>query len=517
MYEYYAEGDYKEYQIPPNWVIARMHGKSKEVGPVVSGGQPNAVCPCCGWQVERRPLAYCCNLEELDFLGSAFHSYYVWLKYAIAALLIFFALVGVHAVIQNHRGTTCTNQLNYEAAKGVADDQLYTKHFSTCNSDILRQFSLFNKQAGGLSFSLVEFALVVGFVVVSSLVFLFLRVTLRQIDVDCDSNNTTPADYTMIVKNIPLKQNANYDKELEYIFTNCSVPGKVLNVKKIVLVFDSSYVHRMEEKLASVVADKQKFLERKGFKDKDPEYVDLTHEIENHEKRIRLVQQLVRHNEELFTGTAFITVNSEREKQLILTNNPWSYWQWITCYFNGGRLTKISSKDLTWDDQKLFIEEAPEPHDVDWNNIQFNCIDKIPRNLLCWLGVVLIGGCVLAFEWLWLLCQQFFLKKAIKSAQQGDNYQIYDILQYAFIVVLGLLVALINWVALDKLVACMASKLRNCTKSEFHMNHAQKLATLAFFNSSIALLICYFWISDITPYKMGNFACPLRLPAPLFA
>ncbi len=68
--------------------------------------------------------------------------------------------------------------------------------------------------------------------------------------------NVTPADYTIIVKNIPRELKIDYEKELEHIFTHNAVQDKIINVTKIVLVYDIDYLIELEDRLDKAIKRK---------------------------------------------------------------------------------------------------------------------------------------------------------------------------------------------------------------------------------------------------------------------
>jgi len=49
----------------------------------------------------------------------------------------------------------------------------------------------------------------------------------------------------------------------------------------------------------------------------------------------------------------------------------------VESYYSNGKLSNLKEEDLTWDGNKLFIEEAPEPNEVDWNFIHVETSKKI--------------------------------------------------------------------------------------------------------------------------------------------
>lgn len=46
-------------------------------------------------------------------------------------------------------------------------------------------------------------------------------------------------------------------------------------------------------------------------------------------------------------------------------------------YYSNGKLNNIKEEDLIWDGNKLFIEEAPEPNEIDWEFIHVETSKKI--------------------------------------------------------------------------------------------------------------------------------------------
>jgi hypothetical protein len=49
-----------------------------------------------------------------------------------------------------------------------------------------------------------------------------------------------------MVKNIPKGLEADYKKELDFVFRHTAVPGRELQVRKIVLVYDIDYLIELE-------------------------------------------------------------------------------------------------------------------------------------------------------------------------------------------------------------------------------------------------------------------------------
>lgn len=54
-------------------------------------------------------------------------------------------------------------------------------------------------------------------------------------------------------------------------------------------------------------------------------------------------------------------------------------------YFSEGVKLNPLEKDLMWEKNKLFIEEAPEPDDVDWESIHISTHVKLQWRAWCLL------------------------------------------------------------------------------------------------------------------------------------
>ena len=67
----------------------------------------------------------------------------------------------------------------------------------------------------------------------------------------------------------------------------------------------------------------------------------------------------------------------------------------IECYFNNGMLNNIKPDDLTWDGNKLFIEESPEPNDIDWEFIHISTEKKLKYRFFAnCMSMLFMVGCL---------------------------------------------------------------------------------------------------------------------------
>ena len=64
-------------------------------------------------------------------------------------------------------------------------------------------------------------------------------------DIKIDEDFCSPADYTIMVRNIPTGLNVNYKDALEDVFTYHAVPNKKLNPVSITLIYNLDYISNL--------------------------------------------------------------------------------------------------------------------------------------------------------------------------------------------------------------------------------------------------------------------------------
>lgn len=69
-------------------------------------------------------------------------------------------------------------------------------------------------------------------------------------------------------------------------------------------------------------------------------------------------------------------------KNQVMDANPWSTWERINSYYHNGKLPNLPEDSLAWEGQKLFIEQASEPNEIDWEFIHISTKEKIKGRVL---------------------------------------------------------------------------------------------------------------------------------------
>ena len=97
--------NYNPMQIPPDWVFAYYHAKSR----TTTVPQPDSknLCVCCGYVIDRTPLKYTVDTQQLNFLGSGYPLFYNFIIYCIFILFALFMISGGYNLFTNYLGNFC--------------------------------------------------------------------------------------------------------------------------------------------------------------------------------------------------------------------------------------------------------------------------------------------------------------------------------------------------------------------------------------------------------------------------
>lgn len=79
-----------------------------------------------------------------------------------------------------------------------------------------------------------------------------------------------------------------------------------------------------------------------------------------------------------------ISLLTEKMRKTIIEANPYSFMDQVKCYRAGGLY--CDDKTMSWNGQKLFISEAPQPNEIDWSNIHAKTRDKIVGTVKSYIG-----------------------------------------------------------------------------------------------------------------------------------
>lgn len=94
------------YRLPADWDKAYSHQQACQVGRPVANVFNEVVCECCGKQVIEQKLELGCSLDSLNYLGSAYNLYFVFIK-ALIFFLIITLFSSFYSIYVYNQGTFC--------------------------------------------------------------------------------------------------------------------------------------------------------------------------------------------------------------------------------------------------------------------------------------------------------------------------------------------------------------------------------------------------------------------------
>ena len=143
------------------------------------------------------------------------------------------------------------------------------------------------------------------------IILMIFRRSQRMINIIVDEKNTTPADYSIMVTNIPIKENYNYRAELKKIFEYQGIPNEKCEVTAINLGFYQKEQVKFEKEINSLIQKKQKILKANNFDLIDPKIDELKNEILKKRDLLSEVSENQRETYKNFCGVAFISFMTE--------------------------------------------------------------------------------------------------------------------------------------------------------------------------------------------------------------
>ena len=145
--------------------------------------------------------------------------------------------------------------------------------------------------------------------------FIVFRRFQEKTDAVIDEELNTPADYTVMVSNIPKDAQLNYEEELTNIFSdNVQILGKKFFVKKINLIYECEEVEKEEHRLKKIIERKKDILSENGFNLEDEEIHKLNKMYENKELALKKLKFKMIEQRQNFAGKAFVSFNNEDGK-----------------------------------------------------------------------------------------------------------------------------------------------------------------------------------------------------------
>ncbi|CAD8147563.1 unnamed protein product [Paramecium octaurelia] len=477
------EGHYNPLQMPCNWEIAQKHALSRRTAKEKTKDPTKTLavetCPCCGFEVDREDIPFCSDPMALSFLGSGFTLFYNYLKYCIIILFIQLIVKQIHNLYTNYEGTYCSH-IKREKMEGHIIEEPY------CPDSIFLRLSLANKLDNREALETMQ---VLNFISIFIIMFvlIYFRKSQRQIDTTIDEEQLTPADYTICVKNIPTGLSVDYKAELTNLFQKYAVldSTKEIIVRKVVLVYDIEEIIELEKKLDTLIERKKEAISEHNFDFHHSSVKQIEEEIEHLEHQIHKIEEEYELHNTKFAGIAFVSFDDESMKQLVLQENPHTQLERIKSHWNRGKLSGLGNEDLSWQGQKLFLEQAPEPNDVDWEFIHITTNEKIFKRVRAWIYYILFESA--AFFVIYLISHRLALlgDEAHEEELQGkldeDTKRKINIMSFS----ISMTIVLFNKFGVAKIVHYIVDDEKISNKTKFQISFVYKYALALFLNAAI--------------------------------
>lgn len=467
---------YNPYMIPPDWEMAEDHFKAVSIGVPVKmpPGQPINVDEMSGRPVEVKPLPLCSSRFDLNFLGPAYPMYFQFLIFALGLLLLMFLFSGAFGIYSNYQGDFCRPVSDYN-----------TTDSSTCVLTSASVISLANtKTSGGDShdhkdtmeeyhhlqrvFNIIAYIVLIIF-------FQYFRYRQKITAKIIDDRDTSIADYTFEVKNIPKIPGADMRKEVWKFVEENALPGQKLDVKKVVCCFDVADKMTVEAEIETLCHQKAKLIQRK----QKGELVD--NELQYTSTLIRNLKQTLKKMEKdslkgdstEFVGIAYVTVNTQQQ-----------YWdvinRWKKGYLQKWRENRRSGATMKMKNKFITIRPAPEPSDVFWENLGV-CQSRRLRNRML-VNLVCAGILGLCFGGVFLIYDvKSTLITKVEEAHEGT---IETVGVKAVSYLASFVIVIINYV-LQFLIRKLVFWEKPASWTDYYTSVALKLAWAQFMNTSM--------------------------------
>ena len=210
-------------------------------------------------------------------------------------MIVLFLSNGGYNLYTNYLGTFCTEDAETDG----------------CELNWMSILSLPNKMNDSAAMEIQEYLnLLSCFLII--LILMWFRRCQRMINAEIDEKQNSPADYTVIVKNIPTNRDSDYNKTLTDFFENHVDPEKKYSVKKVNLLWELDEIEEIEEKIKEALNKKKKLLVENSFNHENAEINMIDVEVKNYERELKKKLKEIEKSPHYFAGIAFVSFNTEK-------------------------------------------------------------------------------------------------------------------------------------------------------------------------------------------------------------
>ncbi|CAK83672.1 unnamed protein product (macronuclear) [Paramecium tetraurelia] len=450
-------------------------------------------CPCCGLSVSKISLPLSIKILDLAFLGQGVPLFFNQMILVIVIYSLMLACFMVPNIVFNVLGNDCISKDNYAYVlwqqQGCEqncpleheDFNYFTKIFSDCSQichhytkvclrSQMSQLSFINKQAESQQ-KVIQSSILLCSVIIMKISMVLIREKQKRVEFAIDKELLSPSDFTAILNHLPKN---NYDeKELKHALEEyCKQfdPDNNYEVVKVNIAYDiSQFIDKGREKLKL-----EKQLQQSKTKNRE--------KLINQIKEISQLQQIIEYEIEngcyrQTTPIAFITFQTKKQLKSLLEQTKLSYWEAFMIAVKS-LIKKKDSKGFYFKGELIYINRAPEPDDVFWENCGVDQNTQLKRKILSWFVILFLLGFSLGILYGLNAFQNSFL--------QSDNNQflVTTMVSFSKSLIIALVEGLIYY-----FITLLANQERHVTKTHQDTSIAQKLSYVQFVNSCLLLMI----------------------------
>ncbi|EGR31304.1 hypothetical protein IMG5_113410 [Ichthyophthirius multifiliis] len=450
--------------------------KSRETKPEKGGEEIQEICQCCGYEINRVSINLMVNIQELGFLGPGFPLFYNYIRYCVLMLFFLFLIQGIPNIVFNNQGHFC-----YDTPEEENHNQ---KFKAPCSFNFIVVFSLANlldtpeMLNNGLYFS-------IGAMLIQIILGIVFRKNQRQLENVINDQNLTPSDFTIMVSNIP-PQLENPEQALTNLFNNNETFKHKVEVAKIVLVYDIKEIQNLEQQIQVKIKEKQKILNY-NFDLKNQTILLINNQIHELEHQLQEKELQIQKQRHKFKGIAFISFKTNIQKELVLKHNKLDQIKRFQNYFQGGRSQQYSSS-IYFYDRHLYIEQAPEPNDIDWEYIHCSTIEKIKARIISLMYLLMLTTLtftvIASISYYQSLMIEHAYEESLENNQSLDNNpQIDKVVGLSYFI--SMIIVLFNKFIVPVIVHHIIEYEKWSNKTKQNASFATKLTLVLFTNTAL--------------------------------
>ncbi len=297
---------------------------------------------------------------------------------------------------------------------------------------------------------------------------------------EIDNNEQSPADYTLIVSDIPKEKNKAKELKNDYLHID------QVNIKEINLTYKLGEQMKLKGQLRKIQKKIYKANNELYYNEgilcckKKKKTSDLIIEKSKIQKRLKKVVEEA-HSDELFNGVAFITFNKQNEAKLYEKLYPSTFlgkvftnlYNKFTLYCCGCCLSKKRKKILRVKNQ-ISVSFAPEPEDVIFEHLEYHFLSRLFRTLILYFLSILLVGVSFAFV-LGINHIQYTREKKLNNSV---------FLKYFWSILISIIISGINFL-IKRVFIKFSDYEKPWTRTDRFLSISTKLAILSFVNSAI--------------------------------